>query len=60
METELERLKNHLMEMEDQHTGEMLVCEDQKNELEIQLNTLQQQVSRMMQQRYAKCFQDNI
>lgn len=48
------------MEMEDQHTGEMLVCEDQKNELEIQLNTLQQQVSRMMQQRYAKCFQDNI
>ncbi|XP_035703346.1 myosin-14 isoform X2 [Folsomia candida] len=50
LETELERLKNHLMEMEDQHTGEMLVCEDQKNELEIQLNTLQQQVSRMMQQ----------
>ncbi len=38
--------------MEDQHTSEMLGCEQKEQILTNQVNDLQQQISRMIQQRY--------
>jgi hypothetical protein len=39
--------------MEDQHTGESLACEEKERELKTQINELQQQISRVLQHRYA-------
>lgn len=56
MESELQRLKAHLVDMEDQHTSEMLACEDKEKALQSQIHELQQKISFMVHQRYFHFF----
>jgi hypothetical protein len=52
LESELGRLKNHLVESEEQYTAEAVAWEDKEKGLLGEIADLQRQVAQIVQQRY--------